>query len=684
MSPPTISTTTASARVRACNGCRQMKLRCDAHEDNYGACSRCRNMRRDCVISTSFKRRSRQTKAQLECELERLRAQYGSPPRNHSPSAMLIEQPNPPPNGRSSWESESNMNQYSESLPVNRLPNAISYPEDMLFRLDQPLSEPSVTPLSVSTAPAQDNLMTAEGPHEPDASTAFSPSVGTSTVEHTHSDRKETRTISQRLGDVELSARKINGCFSMFYQFYKPVLPGIFDGDKNPNDVYESSNFLFWTIVYVGARRYAKDPTIVESLTNPLKDFIHKSLFDPDKAISTIKASLLLCLWPLPISTTFRDQNPAIAGAAMQLAVQQGLHYSRHQDFVRVALKKPAANKIFRARLWAHCVTVFQSTNMHDGFPPPMALDPVCADRNLSISDGLPGIILYQYRLHRVLTSALASIMHTTDLDCTRDGDSLNSSILFYDAQAQEISPVEANDLGTFALNNVRLLIRGFHFFAAPGAERTAGILQLYVISCSMIQSASRMDKYHDFGNHCNALQTRAIALAAVCILRVHRSSLRTQIDIDAGEDMFFEAIRISKKHSIQNNDLDGRTSIILTQLWSSTRVFKFKDGSIDGLRLLLRGRLSMSVLFDCLWWWRAEFGGKSNPYVESETDRTHAASSSIEASVSTETIIHQNIAELFEVESIDQGTLPNPLLDPSELPNWNWGEVEDLDLNWY
>lgn len=77
-----------------------------------------------------------------------------------------------------------------------------------------------------------------------------------------------------------------------------------------------------------------------------------------------------------------------------------------------------------------------------------------------------------------------------------------------------------------------------------------------------------------------------------MCILRIHRSNMRTQINADFGEEMFFEAIRMSKKRSIQNNDLDARTAVIFTQLWSSTRLFKFRDGEIDGLKLLLRGRL--------------------------------------------------------------------------------------------
>jgi hypothetical protein len=73
---------------------------------------------------------------------------------------------------------------------------------------------------------------------------------------------------------------------------------------------------------------------------------------------------------------------------------------------------------------------------------------------------------------------------------------------------------------------------------------------------------------------------------------------MQTLVNTEVGESMFFEAIRISKKHSIQNNDLDSRNASILTQLWSSGRIFKFKDKSTDGLRLLLRGRLVSSDVY--------------------------------------------------------------------------------------
>jgi hypothetical protein len=80
-----------------------------------------------------------------------------------------------------------------------------------------------------------------------------------------------------------------------------------------------------------------------------------------------------------------------------------------------------------------------------------MTLEPACADRNMSIAQSLPGNALYQYRLHRLLTGALASIIRTADLDCLGDNEFLNSSISFYDAQAQELSPIEINDSSEYA-----------------------------------------------------------------------------------------------------------------------------------------------------------------------------------------------------------------------------------------
>jgi hypothetical protein len=42
----------------------------------------------------------------------------------------------------------------------------------------------------------------------------------------------------------------------------------------------------------------------------------------------------------------------------------------------------------------------------------------------------------------------------------------------------------------------------------------------------------------------------------------------------------------------MQNTDLDARIATIVTQLWSSSRAFRMRDMSVDGLKLFLRSRL--------------------------------------------------------------------------------------------
>jgi transcriptional regulatory protein LEU3 len=98
--------------------------------------------------------------------------------------------------------------------------------------------------------------------------------------------------------------------------------------------------------------------------------------------------------------------------------------------------------------------------------------------------------------------------------------------------------------------------------------------------------------------------------LASCTILKIHRSELAPHLDLEAGEQAYFASIVFAREGSIQNNDLSARGASIFSQLWNSQKIFKGKDGKIDSLSSRISSRLSTSVVFDCLWWWRQEFGG--------------------------------------------------------------------------
>ncbi|PBP22475.1 hypothetical protein BUE80_DR006715 [Diplocarpon rosae] len=59
---------------RACNECRQQKLRCDVVQDPFATCTRCNRLKLECKIESNFKRVGKRSKhAEMEKEIEHLR-----------------------------------------------------------------------------------------------------------------------------------------------------------------------------------------------------------------------------------------------------------------------------------------------------------------------------------------------------------------------------------------------------------------------------------------------------------------------------------------------------------------------------------------------------------------------------------------------------------------------------------
>ncbi|KIW40065.1 uncharacterized protein PV06_08618 [Exophiala oligosperma] len=455
------------------------------------------------------------------------------------------------------------------------------------------------------------------------------------------------RTIAGR----EFSASKLAGCISCFFSSYAQNVPGLVDTLNDPMHLFIYSEFLFWTIVYIGSRKFTKDPTIVEFLAKPLGILAQQCLFEPDQAIPSIQAAILICLWPLPDDTNCALRSHAMAGAAMQLALQKGLPFaSRKQDFFRISLGQSEKDETFRARLWAYCVMVFQGGNIYDGFLCTMGVDTIHLDRNLSVFSDFSPLVAYQYQLHHIHVEAITAILNVMDPVTNKHDHLLNSLVNQFDNEAQRVVCEPEDNLTCHALASVRLLIRAFHFFSAPNSQRNSGILQAYFIACEVIKIASQLDHSSDFGLYCTSMQYRVLALSAVIILRVLRSSLGAQVDADAGESIVFEAIRLARRRSIRNDDLEARNALRLTQLWSSDRAFLYRDGTRDGLRLLLHARLPKDG---------------QQPLDPADTSTANA-------------VAIQNVIEGRETmgltgsESLENATFFG------DLPDWNWEELQD------
>ena len=142
-----------------------------------------------------------------------------------------------------------------------------------------------------------------------------------------------------------------------YFKHYHHYLP-ILDPKMTLPQYFALSPFLAWAIVAIGSRRYEQDPTMLGQLANRVTMMGLHSWFTTHDYIQTIRGLLLICYWPFPMETIYKDSSILFSGIIMQLAVQHGLHMTgRRLDFVRGPLDDDQEDS-FRASLWIQCKAV--------------------------------------------------------------------------------------------------------------------------------------------------------------------------------------------------------------------------------------------------------------------------------------------------------------------------------------
>ena len=95
---------------------------------------------------------------------------------------------------------------------------------------------------------------------------------------------------------------------------------------------------------------------------------------------------------------------------------------------------------------------------------------------------------------------------------------------------------------------------------------------------------------------------------AAIILIKILHSSYAQYIDYDTGKSAFNASLTLMRCETIENNDLGGRATTILSQLWTlySTNYARIQQEP----SLELKTRSSASVLHDAMRLWRQAFGG--------------------------------------------------------------------------
>ncbi|TAQ85157.1 hypothetical protein B7494_g6518 [Chlorociboria aeruginascens] len=644
---------------RACNECRQQKLRCDVVQDPFTPCSRCNRLKLECKIESNFKRVGKRSKhAEMEKQIEYLQ----------------------------------------RSLHRAKAQGFIADEEEELL-----------SPVTNGAYPSR-NSQSFMGSDEAVSSLLHLKQGGSYHV---------PRNVRE-LEHVRLTEEVVNHLFSEFFSCYHPYLPFL-DPSHSPDQYYQQHPLLFWVIIAVAARRYTSDPGLLTSLSPPLSRLLWTTIGEVPNNHFVVKALCLLCTWPFPTSTTSTDPTHILSGVMMKTATGIGLHRPNHtQDFSRVSVDLNREQLHDRVKTWAVCNIVAQSVGTGYGQPASTLYDWTLAIRPGDVGPfTLSPELEARLQIERFCDKVSKEMYSNASDPRGVAGDELRAMLTR--VYRREFGELQVSILSKQALSpiiNLHLKAAGLHlrlsaFFDSSTTQgymddlmglwrATLAFLDL-VFELETLSTDSISGGILKFAT--NYIHQMVVA-SCFTLLKLLSSFFAQEIDFERGRQLFHRTIQAIRSMSIINNDLPWRLAELMVQLWNGARVEvrsrEQLDGNVDGqergvaidgsLQLKVRCRMSMSLVFDSIWRWREEFQAQGRGNLEAAmknpTNPDSAAGSSASSTHMDSTLMPPSHQLGNQLLAATTAVTPNNSMTPNSNMmggvGYSEGNYEVFDpLNW-
>ncbi|PHH52936.1 putative transcription factor SEF1 [Ceratocystis fimbriata CBS 114723] len=574
MTAATAATTDRIRRNTACTGCRDSKVKCNASQnDNHAPCSRCTKLGIGCVVDKSHKRSTRRSKLeQLEKELNSIKDVV---------KTSMAAEPSFRPPSLSSPSTEPSPD-IPRPLVSGFLPSAL---RETLPQLSISVPRPE---LAVPAAPVA-----------PTVTATATAGVNTST------------TIPSSTGNIDYY-------FDMYFEHFHPYFPII--RSRDPDQTYTDSPLLFWTILCIVSRRYARSATTFEFLIEALPREIWPVLCSHLVPVASINALLLLSMWSLPTERLLSDPALTYASIAVSASLVVGLHTMKggHAHFCFGPRKMDVSDEE-AAYSWAGCNIVGQRVSSINGCPPSLALfnHALRATRQFDSSPYFKNLLTAQAKCNSVAKTMFAVLEQSNTVS--------ESTIQLFESELDSEGALWMNtseqDLDTFTLLCTRLEIQAYYFTPKPDPESPTlqhNMLRAYQTATNLVDLAIKLEASIRFSHHAPSYVFRHILEAACIIMRVSMTSSLSSLLTCSGntrnegsDSASATTANISncrtalRACSVRENDMPLRTLKIMESFWSLRGVLP-----PFGPMSELHQRIGSSLTFDSLRRWKVLLEG--------------------------------------------------------------------------
>ncbi|KAH7313375.1 hypothetical protein B0I35DRAFT_435016 [Stachybotrys elegans] len=548
--PPLSTTDGEDRRIRrnvACVNCRNSKVRCKASNVYGQACQRCAKLSISCVVDKSHKRVTRRSKLeQLEQELKSIK--------------QVVESGVP-----------EDTSKRTPTSPLRSSIAAASYLGPVVLDAVPRPPTPSAEP------PASLPL--------PEATRAPSSAKG----------RASPRSFDNQV----VSGEDVEWYFEKFFTLYHPFVPIL--RLRDPDECYESDATLFWTIIYVACRRFAKDGVFFNALVSHVGKEIWASVPRASLALESIHAILLACTWPLPTNRFLNDPTNTLAGVAVNACLTFGFHMGpgpRSQFLVGPRVQARLTDEEAMST-WALCCVIAQRAATGAGLPAPsIQLSNVPCKKVLDSTKWKDLLFMLDVQMYINKTQANA---HAQML---AQGGIASHSVQQWDEEFDSFRPFlprQDTDLCYFVELASKLEVQAYYFCtppsSSPNMDAHLATSKAFVTARSLICHALDLEKRAKFMAHGPFWVFRGVLDASCMLLWILHSTLAPDTAAHEADTLAQQGSRAVKLCSIREGDLPHRAAIILETYWSVRHLLP----KVEGPPLAWSSRLGAPTTFSAL-----------------------------------------------------------------------------------
>ncbi|KAI1617379.1 hypothetical protein EDD36DRAFT_423988 [Exophiala viscosa] len=568
-------------RPIACQSCRQVKLRCEDSAGGTRPCQRCRELSRPCRVDTSYRRVNKRTA-----------------PENH-PKRQAEQQYAEP----------------VELLPTGSTGGTDSGQSDQAGFIDIPQHVAHAQETTTSHAPSTPNELSGAPDHDtfknPGSRALTAPEGEPSqTYRQYHYTAQHARTIEM----VTVEPVQIQHLFTVYFTNYHPCLP-VIQPPSSTDAIYDISPLLFWTILVTAARHEQINLSLLQSLGPEVRSLLWATIGKPPYILPTLQAMCILCAWPFSASSMTQDITYLLGGILKTAALHAGLYQPdvyAHFSRTRYSLSPDEIREA--ARVWCCIYVCIESLAMAAGHVPH-----IYADRTIEQASSASNPYDLPTTLHQsVVVQMFCNKVHLAmgELDRSESAPSRPkraSTLRLLEIDFQELDrrlgPSRTHRLN-IELLSASFQLRGYWLLEPQESpDRRLGISRAYdnvIDLASEIEAGDRSDLPLRY----SSWSTYMICVAgAVHISKVIHSAYRPYVDVDKGKHAFNVCLLVLRQCSVEDNDLPGRSSKVVSQLWS---IHQAQAAVVlKSPTLKIASRMLYSIVYDGLWLWREKFGGQ-------------------------------------------------------------------------